>query len=89
MVVGCWELLAVEVPSSRFEISGCALWLLQGCHEKRGVRINMTNQRVLSFFLSSLLSLSFSSLCLSGSRKKREWSSNKEICIWGGGVWGR
>lgn len=56
-----WLLLVVgSYWLSRFLVRdlGCALCLLQGCHEKRGVRINMTNQRVLSFFLYHTLSLS-------------------------------
>lgn len=56
-----WLLLVVgSYWLSRFLVRdlGCVLCLLQGCHEKRGVRINMTNQRVLSFFLYHTLSLS-------------------------------
>lgn len=58
-----WLLLVVgSYWLSRFLVRdlGCALCLLQGCHEKRGVRINMTNQRVLSFFLYHTLPLSSS-----------------------------
>lgn len=45
-MTGCWRFLVKDL---RF--SGSALCLLQGCHEKRGVRINMTNQMAWVFFL--------------------------------------